>query len=147
MSSAKPAAAAAHCHEHPPVARAAADAAALGKRINRIEGQVGEGGRFVSPALTIPLPAALASRPQGEVLTLAVRPENVRLGGDQPFSGDVQLVEPLGNQHVVWMNSGGFTVSAVLPGQPEVQEGAAVRFGFDAGKTLWFDAAGERIEA
>jgi multiple sugar transport system ATP-binding protein len=114
--------------------------------INRIEGQVGEGGRFVSPALTLPLPAALASRQQGEVLTLAVRPENVRLGAGQPFAAETQLVEPLGNQHVVWMNSTGSTVSAVLPGQPEVQDGANVSFGFDAAKTLWFDAEGNRIE-
>ena len=115
--------------------------------INRIEGQVGEGGTFASPALTLPLPAALASRPQGEKLTLAVRPENVKLGADQPFVGEVQLVEPLGNQHVVWMNCAGTTLSAVLPGQPEVEDRAQVRFGFDAAKTMWFDAEGQRLEA
>jgi multiple sugar transport system ATP-binding protein len=114
--------------------------------INRIEGQVGEGGRFVSPAVHLPLPAALTARPQGEVLTLAVRPENVRLGANEPFAAEIQLVEPLGNQHVVWLSSAGTTVSAVLPGQPEVQDGAKVGFGFDAAKTLWFDAAGERID-
>jgi multiple sugar transport system ATP-binding protein len=115
--------------------------------INRIEGQVGEGGRFVSPALTLPLPAALASRRQGEVLTLAVRPENVRLGAGQPFAAEIQLVEPLGNQHVVWMNCGGATVSAVLPGQPAVSEGMRASLGFDAARTLWFDAEGDRLEA
>ncbi len=114
--------------------------------INRIDGQVGEGGRFVSPALTLPLPAALAARPLGEALTLAVRPENVRLGAEQPFPADIQLVEPLGNQHVVWMSSGGASVSAVLPGQPQVADGAPVRFGFDADRTLWFDASGDRLD-
>ena len=114
--------------------------------INRIEGQVGEGGLFASPGFSLPLPAALASRKQGEVLTLAVRPENVGVGAGQPFAAEVQLVEPLGNQHVVWMGSAGTTVSAVLPGQPVVQDGAKVSFGFDAAKTMWFDAAGNRIE-
>ncbi|MCE4537995.1 ABC transporter ATP-binding protein [Pelomonas sp. P7] len=114
--------------------------------INRIEGRVGEGGQFVAPGLSLPLPAGLASRPQGEVLTLAVRPENVRLGSGQPFSADIQLIEPLGNQHVVWMNCAGTTVSAVLPGQPEVADGARVAFGFDAAKMLWFDAEGTRLE-
>ncbi|RZL40557.1 MAG: ABC transporter ATP-binding protein [Rubrivivax sp.] len=114
--------------------------------INRIEGQVGEGGRFVSPALSVPLPAALASRPQGDVLTLAVRPEHVRLGAGLPFAAEIQLVEPLGNQHVVWLSTGGVTVSAVLPGQPEVQDGTAVNFGFDAARTMWFDAAGDRLD-
>ncbi|MGQ3055512.1 MAG: ABC transporter ATP-binding protein [Roseateles sp.] len=114
--------------------------------INRVEGQVGDGGRFVSPALSVPLPATLASRPLGEQLTLAVRPENVRLGADEPFAAEIQLVEPLGNQHVVWMNSAGSTISAVLPGQPEVADGAKVSFGFDPTKTLWFDAAGERLQ-
>ncbi|MFG6458915.1 ABC transporter ATP-binding protein [Roseateles sp. BYS96W] len=114
--------------------------------INRIDGQVGEGGRFVSPALTLPLPAALAARPLGEALTLAVRPENVRLGAEQPFPADIQLIEPLGNQHVVWMGSGGASVSAVLPGQPQVADGTTVRFGFDADRTLWFDATGDRLD-
>jgi multiple sugar transport system ATP-binding protein len=113
--------------------------------INRIDGQVGASGDFVSPALTLPLPAALAARSPSEALTLAVRPENVRLGAGQPFAAEVQLVEPLGNQHVVWMNCAGTSVSAVLPGQPEVAEGARVSFGFDAGRTLWFDAAGDRL--
>ena len=115
--------------------------------INRIEGQVGEGGQFVAPGISLPLPAALAGRPAGETLTLAVRPENLKLGAGQPFAGEVQLVEPLGNQHVVWLHCAGATVSAVLPGQPEVEDGAKVCFGFDATKTLWFDAAGERLEA
>jgi DNA-binding FrmR family transcriptional regulator len=47
MSSAK-AVPVAHCHEHPPVARAAADTAALAKRINRIEGQVRGIGRMIA---------------------------------------------------------------------------------------------------
>ncbi|MFG6468469.1 ABC transporter ATP-binding protein [Roseateles sp. BYS87W] len=113
--------------------------------INRIEGQVGEGGVFATPAFSLPLPPGLAQRPQGEVLTLAVRPENVRLAADAPIEAEVQLVEPLGNQHVVWLQCAGVTLSAVLPGQPEVQEGARVRVGFDAAKTLWFDAASDRI--
>ncbi len=115
--------------------------------INRLDGQVGEGGRFVSPALSLPLPAALASRPQGEALTLAVRPENVKLGADQRFAAEIQLVEPLGNQHVVWMSSAGTTVSAVLPGQPEVRDGAKVSFGFDTSNTLWFGTTGDRLDA
>jgi multiple sugar transport system ATP-binding protein len=114
--------------------------------INRVEGQVGDGGLFASRAFSLPLPAALAGRPQGEALTLAVRPENVRVGPGEAWEATVQLVEPLGNQHVVWMACGGVTLSAVLPGQPQVQEGAAVRFGFDPARTLWFDAAGDRVE-
>lgn len=65
-----------------------------------------------------------------------MRPENLKLGAGQPFAGEVQLVEPLGNQHVVWLHCAGATVSAVLPGQPEVEDGAKVCFGFDATKTL-----------
>lgn len=114
--------------------------------INRIEGQVAAGGLFASPAFSLPLPPAIATRAQGEALTLAIRPENVRVGPGEAWPATVQLVEPLGNQHVVWMNCGGVTVSAVLPGQPEVQEGAQVQVGLDAAKTLWFDAAGDRLE-
>jgi multiple sugar transport system ATP-binding protein len=114
--------------------------------INRLEGQVAAGGEFHAEGLRQGLPAGLYGRAVGETLTLAVRPEQVRLGADQPFEAQVQLVEPLGNQHVVWLASGALSVSAVLPGQPEVSDGQTVRFGWEPRHELWFDAAGERIE-
>ncbi len=112
--------------------------------INRIEGRI-EGGMFVAPGFSLPAPTALHAQ-QGTV-TLAIRPEHVRVGADQSVAAELQLVEPLGSQHVLWMSVAGTTVSAVLPGQPEVADGESLNFGFDASKLLWFDAAGERIEA
>ena len=52
-----------------------------------------------------------------------------------------RLIYGMGKQDVLPRS-----LSAVLPGQPEVQEGARVRLGFDAGKTMWFDAAGARVD-
>ncbi len=115
--------------------------------INRFPGRIAAGGRFEAPGLALDLPPALAGRPVGETLTLAVRPEHVRLSADGPFSASVQLVEPLGNQHVIWMQCGGSPLSAVLPGQPEVQEGMTVRFDLSPEQRLWFDAQELRIEA
>ena len=111
--------------------------------INRIEGRI-EGGQFMAPGVQLPAPAQLHGR-TGTV-TLAIRPEHVRIGAGETFAAQLQLVEPLGNQHVLWMDACGTTISSVLPGQPEVHDGDALRFGFDTSKLLWFDAEGERIE-
>ncbi|MBV8500358.1 MAG: hypothetical protein JO006_01425 [Paucibacter sp.] len=45
------------------------------------------------------------------------------------------------------MNAAGTTVTAVLPGQREAADGERLPYGFDASKLLWFDAAGDRIDA
>ena len=110
--------------------------------INRIEGRI-EAGQFTAPGLSLPAPAALHA--QTGPVTLAIRPEHVRVGEGQPIAAELQLVEPLGSQHVLWMNLAGTTVSAVLPGQPEVADGQSLNFGFDATKLLWFDAEGGRL--
>jgi multiple sugar transport system ATP-binding protein len=109
--------------------------------INRLEGRV-VAGEFVCGGMRLAGPAGASG-----TLTLGVRPEHVLIGAGQPFEGQVQLVEPLGNQHLLWIEAGGQTVCAVLPGQPELQLNERTRFGFDARKLLWFNEEGERVAA
>ena len=69
--------------------------------INRIAGQH-DGGQFRAAALQLPGPPSASAGP----LTLGVRPEDVTLGAGQPFEGRVELIEPLGGQHLVWLRCG-----------------------------------------
>jgi len=108
--------------------------------INRIAGQV-DGGRFRAAALQLPAPAAGPAGP----LTLGVRPEDVLLGDEQPFEALVELIEPLGGQHLLWLRSGEQLLCALLPGQPQRRAGDRQRFGFAAGRLHWFDAQGLRL--
>ena len=107
--------------------------------INQIAGRVAQ-GLWRSGALQLPAPGG-----DGMALTLGVRPEHVHIGGGQAFSGRIQLIEPLGNQHLLWIDMDGQAVCALLPGQPERAEGAIVDFGFDPDRLLWFDEAGARV--
>ncbi|WP_415660585.1 ABC transporter ATP-binding protein [Roseateles sp.] len=107
--------------------------------INRLAGRV-QDGRFHCGGIGLPHAAA-----DGTALTLGVRPEHVLIGDGQPFEGRIQLVEPLGNQHLLWIEAGGTLLCAVLPGQPQLALHDGVRFGFDAARQLWFDEAGDRL--
>ena len=108
--------------------------------INRIAGQH-DGGQFRAAALQLPGPPSASAGP----LTLGVRPEDVTLGAGQPFEGRVELIEPLGGQHLVWLRCGEQALCAVLPGQPTLAGGDSVQFGFDARRLHWFDAEGQRL--
>ncbi len=107
--------------------------------INRLEGRC-ELGQFVCEGLRMPW-----AGPEGQPMTLGVRPEHVLLGEGQPWEARVQLVEPLGNQHLLWLGAAGQSLCVVQPGQPQHRVGEAVRFGFDAAKLHGFDAQGERL--
>ncbi|MCV2348685.1 ABC transporter ATP-binding protein [Paucibacter sp. Y2R2-4] len=107
--------------------------------INHLPGEL-RAGQFCAGPLQLAGPSVDAG-----AISLAVRPEDVLIGPDQPFAGVVDLVEPLGNQHLLWMSAGERTVCAVLPGQANLAAGDAVRFGFDAQRLHWFDAAGHRL--
>ncbi|WP_428505870.1 ABC transporter ATP-binding protein [Roseateles sp.] len=109
--------------------------------INRLAGQL-SGGQFQTGALQLAGPTAASAGP----LTLGVRPEDVVLGAGQPFEGQVELIEPLGSQHLLWLRSGEHLICAVLPGQPALQAGDRQHFGFDARHLHWFDAQGLRVD-
>lgn len=109
--------------------------------INQFQGDLQQ-GRFSAGPLQLDGPPAV---PESGSVSLAVRPEDVLIGADQPFNAQVDLVEPLGNQHLLWMSAGDRSLCAVLPGQASLAAGDAVRFGFDRQRLHWFDSQGLRI--
>jgi multiple sugar transport system ATP-binding protein len=87
--------------------------------------------------------------PDGTAVTLGVRPEHVRLRDGGAWAGTVQLVEPMGNHHVVWIERHGATLSAVVhegQGAPALRPDQAVRFDIDRRRlSLFATAGGQRL--
>ena len=92
-----------------------------------------------------PLQLELSVGESARALTLGIRPEHVHIGPEQAFEGQVQLVEPLGNQHLVWIARDEISICALQPGQASLIEGDTIRFGFDPAQRLWFDETGARV--
>ena len=91
------------------------------------------------------IPVALPTY-EGQV-HIGVRPEHVGVCGVNQGvgSGDILVVEPLGNETVVHLNAGGQPLVARLPGMVEVQVGTRVGVKLDRHHLHLFDAGGVRI--
>jgi multiple sugar transport system ATP-binding protein len=91
-------------------------------------------------SLTIPIEL---STYEGE-LQVGIRPEYVGLCAVDKGVGnaDVLVVEPLGSETLVHMNSGGQTLVARLPGFADVRVGTRVGVKVDRRRLYLFDAAG-----
>ena len=80
-------------------------------------------------------------------VTLGIRPQHLRLTGDQSaIPAQIILVEALGSETVLHATAeGGVPIVAVLPGQPSLARGQAIRLAFDPAAVHPFDAQGQRI--
>ncbi|MBQ0943406.1 ABC transporter ATP-binding protein [Ideonella sp. 4Y16] len=107
--------------------------------INLVDGSV-RGERFEAPGLAWPL--AVGDAP---ALTLGVRPEDLIVAPGQPLQGTVELVEPLGSQHLLWIAGAGRRWCALLPGPAQVGLGDGVRFGLPAQRLHAFGPDGRRV--
>ncbi len=93
----------------------------------------------------------------GGDLTMAVRPEDLRLGdvGDEgalgvgtTWNAKVVLVEPLGSETIVHCDVSGETFRARVPGFSAFEQGNEVRLFAPEDKVLWFDASsGDRVRS
>jgi multiple sugar transport system ATP-binding protein len=80
----------------------------------------------------------------GQEVTLAMRPEHIRLADLGAFEGRVTLVEPMGNQQVAWIDWGGNLVSCLSHQAREFRANELVRFDIDLTHLSLFDQASER---
>lgn len=87
-----------------------------------------------------PWAATAADAPVGESYLLGVRPFDLKVTESAGYSGEVRLVEPLGDLTVVDLNAGGTDLRIVLPEAQAagVQHGDRLNFAFDAARTHLF---------
>ena len=118
--------------------------------MNFLEGTLGRDGRgaiFTAPDLRLELPGE--SLPQTGTVVLGVRPQHLTVGGggDGSLRGEVAVVEPMGNEQIVYVTlASGSRVVAVAPPEPAVKPGEAVSIAVRANAVHFFDAeTGTRI--
>ena len=70
----------------------------------------------------------------GQDVILGVRPENLMLQHDGAWEAKVSLIEPMGNHHVVWLDSGGTSLSSIVSGALSVAVDQNVRFSVDVSR-------------
>jgi len=103
----------------------------------------GDGFRFV-PAGDLALSQPLA---EGERVTVGVRPEQLRLSAERAdarsteVSGEVELVEPLGGEAVVYLRVGGLRVAMRTPGSGRPAIGDRLTLTADPRSLHLFDEA------
>ena len=109
--------------------------------MNFVRGTVDGEGRFAAGAVQVQLAAAKSTAGQA---VLGVRPEHMVIADDEPMSGSVTLVEPMGNHQVVWIDAGGQALSALVHDSRTFRIGQAIRFGMDANRISLFDPETEQ---
>jgi multiple sugar transport system ATP-binding protein len=117
--------------------------------MNFLEGKLVQGERglaFSSTAWTVDLAGHnFAGSPSaGTPVTLGVRPECIHLGAGGPWNGVVQLVEPMGNHQVVWLDRGGAVLAVLLHERAELRAGQELSFDLDRARLSLFDQADGR---
>ena len=77
-----------------------------------------------------------------------IRPEHLRIDAGGAFAGRVQLIEPMGNHQVVWLDVQGqaskHTLAAIAPAELSLQPEQALRFDIDSSRLSLFDPRSER---
>ena len=110
-----------------------------------LQAQAG-GWRFVAPALELAVAGYpfRAAPPERQAAVLGIRPEHVVLAESGPFGGSVTLVEPMGNHQVVWIDAGGWLLSALVRDERRFSAGDSARFDLDTEHISLFDAVTEQ---
>jgi len=108
--------------------------------MNFVPGALGAGGVFAAGGLRLDLAAHATAGARDAVL--GIRPEHVRIGHGGAPAGTVSLVEPMGNHQVVWIESGGQLLSALVHDASTFALGEAVSFEVDTARVSLFDRPG-----
>ncbi|HEV6965348.1 MULTISPECIES: ABC transporter ATP-binding protein [Roseateles] len=110
--------------------------------INLVPARVAADGVSLEGAL--PLRLAAGRVKPGQDLVLGVRPEHLRLQDDGRWRATVQLVEPMGNHQVVWMQLGEQALSVLVHDGRRIAMGDVLGFDVDESQLGVFDAASEQ---
>jgi ABC-type sugar transport system ATPase subunit len=80
-----------------------------------------------------------------DLCRLGVRPEDIRLGQEGEFQGEVILAEPLGVETVLHVKAGEKTLISTQAGISQWRMGDQVRFNVMRERLHFFDPGGDRI--
>lgn len=92
--------------------------------------------RFLAPVATVAFPGSF---------TVGIRPEDVQIGIDGPFGGEVALTEPLGVETIVYVRSGQQTLVSLVSGMAPWRIGDNVRFSIAPEHLHFFGPEGQRL--
>ena len=107
-----------------------------------VDGTLDGAGRFTGDGIALACAPACAA----QAAVLGVRPEHVTIRADGPMTGEVTLVEPMGNHHVVWLRCGSATLASLVHDACRHAPGDSVAFAIDAARVSLFDAqTGNRL--
>jgi ABC-type sugar transport system ATPase subunit len=113
--------------------------------MNFVEGALraaGAGLVFEAPGIALTLPVRGPAGPA----VLGVRPEHVRLGTGDGWKAVITLIEPLGDETLVFLDHGGGSLVAKVDAEEPVAVGDRRTFTFNAARVVFFDGtSGERI--
>lgn len=114
-------------------------------RINLLEANRSDGALHVAGStIKLPLPESRAAFPA--LLKLGVRPEDVAIRADGPFTGVIALVEPLGAETVMHIHLGERTLTSTVPGIASRPIGSTVHFDIARERLHYFAADGARMQ-
>ncbi len=78
--------------------------------------------------------------------TLGVRPEDIQPAADGEFAGKVTLVEPLGVETVIHIQTGALTILSLVTGQTHFRMHDELNFNIVRDRLHYFDSNGRRVE-
>jgi multiple sugar transport system ATP-binding protein len=105
----------------------------------RLNGQI----QVTDSALQLATPAPLALLPAS--FTLGIRPEDVQPAAEGAFAGEISLIEPLGVETILHVQSGRQTLLSLVSGMTHWRLGEAVRFNVVTAHLHFFDGDGQRV--
>ncbi|MEO8243625.1 MAG: sn-glycerol-3-phosphate ABC transporter ATP-binding protein UgpC [bacterium] len=117
-------------------------------KMNFLQGRV-KAGRIVLPEFgdqEIPLGKLSLPPEDGTEVTVGIRPEAFKHGGDASLSLVVEIAEHLGDETYAYARQdGGQVVTVAISGGRDLRPGQTIAAQFDAGRVLIFDKSGRRL--
>jgi lactose/L-arabinose transport system ATP-binding protein len=118
-------------------------------KMNFLKARIGKGA-LVLPDFgnqSLPLPALKSVPAEGTEVTLGLRPDVFRQGGEASLDLMIEIVEHLGDESFAYASPGpgGQMMTLAMREGRALQPGQRLQARFDAGRALLFDMAGQRL--
>ena len=117
-------------------------------KMNFLKGRV-QSGRIVLPEFgnqSVPLPKLTLPPGEGAEVTVGIRPETFKRGGEAELDLKIEIVEHLGDETFAYARqAGGQVVTIAVAEGRDLATGHTIKSTFDPAKALLFDKSGKRL--